>query len=59
MTRCGATLESRRPSFGSSSLIDKTGILNCLSVVPVSEQKLVDELRSRTQPHSFTDERKA
>jgi hypothetical protein len=30
-----------------------------LSVVPVSEHKLVDELRSRAQPHTFTDERKA
>ena len=29
-----------------------------LSVVPVSEQKLVDELRSRAQPHTFIDERK-
>ena len=30
-----------------------------LSVVPVSEQKLVDELRSRAHPHTFTDERRA
>jgi hypothetical protein len=30
-----------------------------LSVVPVSEHKLVDELRSRAQPHTFTDERRA
>jgi hypothetical protein len=30
-----------------------------LSVVPVSEHRLVDELRSRAQPHTFTDERKA
>jgi hypothetical protein len=28
-----------------------------LSVVPISEQKLVDELRSRAQPHTFIDER--
>jgi hypothetical protein len=30
-----------------------------LSVVPVSEHKLVDELRSRALPHTFTDERRA
>jgi hypothetical protein len=30
-----------------------------LSVLPVSEAKLVDELRSRAEPHTFTDERKA
>jgi hypothetical protein len=30
-----------------------------LSVVPVSEHKLVDELKSRAQPHTFTDERRA
>jgi hypothetical protein len=29
-----------------------------LSVVPVSEKRLVDELRSRAFPHTFTDERK-
>lgn len=28
-----------------------------LSVVPIPEQKLVDELRSRAQPHTFIDER--
>jgi hypothetical protein len=30
-----------------------------LSVAPVSEHKLVDELTSRAHPHTFTDERKA
>ena len=30
-----------------------------LSVVPVSEHKLVNELRSRAQPHTFADERRA
>jgi hypothetical protein len=30
-----------------------------LAVVPVSEHKLVDELKSRAHPHTFTDERRA
>jgi hypothetical protein len=30
-----------------------------LSVVPVSEDQLVEEMRSRARPHTFTDERKS